>query len=202
MAYYTLSMLVMAIVLAQENDVYQDMVIRFLEQFVMIARALERQGLYDAEDAFFYDRITTAGRARPGQGEDDRGPDPAPARHRACPRPRPSGPSGSASDSRGFASVSWRRVAASSGASRSWATGAPCSSRSSHPTTSPGRSKTSSTRTRSCRRTGFGPSRSATRTPPTRSTASPARRSTTSRPSRRRACSAATRTGAAPSGCR
>ncbi len=58
MAYYTLSMLLIAIVLAQENDVYQDMVIRFLEQFVMIARALDRQGLYDEEDAFFYDRIT------------------------------------------------------------------------------------------------------------------------------------------------
>ena len=56
------SMLVMAIVLAQENDVYQDMVVKFLEQFVLIARALERQGLYDAEDAFFYDRITTPGR--------------------------------------------------------------------------------------------------------------------------------------------
>ena len=62
MAYYTLSMLVMAIVLAQENEVYQDMVVRFLEQFVLIARALERQGLYDAEDAFFYDRITAPGR--------------------------------------------------------------------------------------------------------------------------------------------
>ena len=62
MAYYTLSMLVMAIVLAQENDVYEDMVVRFLEQFVLIARALERQGLYDAEDAFFYDRITAPGR--------------------------------------------------------------------------------------------------------------------------------------------
>ena len=37
---------------------YQDMVIKFLEQFVMIARALDRQGLFDSEDAFFYDRIT------------------------------------------------------------------------------------------------------------------------------------------------
>ena len=61
MAYYTLSMLLIAIVLAQENDVYQDMVIKFLEQFVMIARALDRQGLYDEEDAFFYDRITPPG---------------------------------------------------------------------------------------------------------------------------------------------
>ena len=57
MAYYALSMLVIAIVLAEENDVYLDMVIKFLEQFVLIARALERQGLYDADDAFFYDRL-------------------------------------------------------------------------------------------------------------------------------------------------
>ena len=48
MAYYALSMLVIAIELAEENDVYLDMVIKFLEQFVLIARALERQGLYDA----------------------------------------------------------------------------------------------------------------------------------------------------------
>ena len=65
MAYYTLSMLLIAIVLAQENAVYQDMVVKFLEQFVMIARALDRQGLYDEEDAFFYDRITSpVGRPR------------------------------------------------------------------------------------------------------------------------------------------
>ena len=57
MAYYALSMLVIAIELAEENDVYLDMVIKFLEQFVLIARALDRQGLYDAEDAFFYDRL-------------------------------------------------------------------------------------------------------------------------------------------------
>ena len=57
MAYYALSMLVIAIELAEENDVYLDMVIKFLEQFVLIARALDRQGLYDADDAFFYDRL-------------------------------------------------------------------------------------------------------------------------------------------------
>ena len=33
------------------------MVIKFLEQFVLIARALEGQGLYDSDDAFFYDRL-------------------------------------------------------------------------------------------------------------------------------------------------
>jgi hypothetical protein len=57
MAYYALSMLVIAIVLSEENDVYLDMVIKFLEQFLLIARALDRQGLYDADDAFFYDRL-------------------------------------------------------------------------------------------------------------------------------------------------
>jgi hypothetical protein len=50
-------MLVIALVLAEENDVYLDMVVKFLEQFVMIARALERQGLYDPADGFFYDRL-------------------------------------------------------------------------------------------------------------------------------------------------
>ena len=57
MAYYALAMLVIALVLAEENDVYQDMVIKFLEQFVLIARALDQQGLYDPEDGFFYDRL-------------------------------------------------------------------------------------------------------------------------------------------------
>jgi hypothetical protein len=57
MAYYSLSMLVIALGLAEQNDVYWDMVIKFLEQFVLVARALEKQGLYDADDAFFYDRI-------------------------------------------------------------------------------------------------------------------------------------------------
>jgi hypothetical protein len=57
MAYYTLAMLVIAIVLTEENEVYLDMVIKFLEQFVLIARALEQQGLYDPEAGFFYDRL-------------------------------------------------------------------------------------------------------------------------------------------------
>jgi hypothetical protein len=57
MAYYALSMLVIAIVLAEENDVYLDMVIKFIEQFFLIARALEQQGLYDHDDGFFYDRL-------------------------------------------------------------------------------------------------------------------------------------------------
>jgi hypothetical protein len=57
MAYYAVEMLVLALVLAAENDVYLDMVVKFLEQFVMISRALDQQALYDAEDGFFYDRL-------------------------------------------------------------------------------------------------------------------------------------------------
>jgi hypothetical protein len=57
MAYYALTMLVIALVLAQENHVYDDMVIKFLEQFVLIVRALDEQGLFDPEDGFFYDRL-------------------------------------------------------------------------------------------------------------------------------------------------
>jgi hypothetical protein len=57
MAYYALWMLIIALVLAEENDVYMDMVVKFAEQFEQIAQALERQGLYDTDDAFFYDRL-------------------------------------------------------------------------------------------------------------------------------------------------
>ena len=57
MAYYALSMLVIAIELADENEVYLDMVVKFLEQFALVTRALQQQGLYDPEDGFFYDRL-------------------------------------------------------------------------------------------------------------------------------------------------
>jgi len=60
MAYYAMSMLVIAVELAEENPVYDDMVVKFLEQFLQIRRALEEQGLYDADDAFFYDRLVQA----------------------------------------------------------------------------------------------------------------------------------------------
>jgi Mannosylglycerate hydrolase MGH1-like glycoside hydrolase domain len=57
MAYYALSMLLIALALVEENDIYWDMVIKFLEQFALVAHALEHQGLFDADDAFFYDRL-------------------------------------------------------------------------------------------------------------------------------------------------
>ena len=57
MAYYALSMLFIALKLVEENEIYWDMVIKFLEQFVLVARSLDEQGLYDADDGFFYDRL-------------------------------------------------------------------------------------------------------------------------------------------------
>ena len=60
MAAYSLSMSVLALLLAAENPVYDDMVVKFLEQFTMISEALEASGLYDADDGFFYDRLIDA----------------------------------------------------------------------------------------------------------------------------------------------
>jgi hypothetical protein len=60
MAAYSLAMSILALLLAGENPVYDDMVVKFLEQFVMISEALETSGLYDADDGFFYDRLIDA----------------------------------------------------------------------------------------------------------------------------------------------
>ena len=66
MAYYSLAMLVLARTLAERNDVYDDMVVKFLEHFVLISDALESSGLLDPDDAFFYDRLIDAhGNATP-----------------------------------------------------------------------------------------------------------------------------------------
>lgn len=60
MAMYSECMLVLALLLAEQNPVYDDMVVKFLEQFLLIADALDEAGLYDPEDGFFYDRLTDA----------------------------------------------------------------------------------------------------------------------------------------------
>ena len=55
MAMYALGMLLIARKLAERNAVYDDMVVKFLEHFASIAGALDRGGLFDEEDGFFYD---------------------------------------------------------------------------------------------------------------------------------------------------
>ncbi|MEM9155920.1 MAG: glucosidase [Cyanobacteria bacterium P01_F01_bin.33] len=71
MAMYCLNMLTIALELAQENSVYEDMATKFFEHFLYIADAMnhvgqERTQLWDKEDGFFYDvlHFTDGGRVR------------------------------------------------------------------------------------------------------------------------------------------
>src|SRR4029078_8384454 len=58
MAFYTLSMLEIAAELGQgTNMLARDLAIKFVQHFVAITDAINRQGLWDDEDAFYYDRL-------------------------------------------------------------------------------------------------------------------------------------------------
>jgi len=58
MAYYSVAMLAVAATLAERDPVYDDMVVKFLEQLVLVMDALEASGCYDPTDGFFYDLLT------------------------------------------------------------------------------------------------------------------------------------------------
>lgn len=58
MAFYSAAMLGMAVMLADHDPLYEDMVAKFAEHIARIVAALDDSGLYDAEDGFFYDRLT------------------------------------------------------------------------------------------------------------------------------------------------
>jgi hypothetical protein len=65
MAFYCLSMLEIALELAKENDVYQDMATKFFEHFLRVAQAMSESGrqghgLWDDKDGFFYDALHTS----------------------------------------------------------------------------------------------------------------------------------------------
>lgn len=65
MAFNSLALLSMAQRLAEDNPVYDDLVVTFLERFMSITRAINSSGLYDPERGFFYDFIdSNAGRER------------------------------------------------------------------------------------------------------------------------------------------
>ncbi|HEX6871916.1 MAG TPA: glucosidase, partial [Micromonosporaceae bacterium] len=57
MAMYALNLLEMTLVLAIHQPSYVDLATKFLEHFAYIASAAYEQGLWDEEDAFFYDVI-------------------------------------------------------------------------------------------------------------------------------------------------
>ncbi|SDT97563.1 hypothetical protein SAMN05444156_1192 [Verrucomicrobium sp. GAS474] len=68
MGFYCLTMLSMALELAQENPVYQDMASKFFEHFIAITDAINTiggTGLWDEADGFFYDVLQYEGQGTP-----------------------------------------------------------------------------------------------------------------------------------------
>ena len=62
MAFYCLTMLSMALELAQANRAYEDMASKFFEHFIHISDAMKSvgdDGLWDEEDGFYYDQLKT-----------------------------------------------------------------------------------------------------------------------------------------------
>jgi hypothetical protein len=68
MAFYCLTMLAMAVELAQEDPAYEDVASKFFEHFVAIADAmnnLDGSGLWEEDDGFYYDHLHVDGQAIP-----------------------------------------------------------------------------------------------------------------------------------------
>jgi hypothetical protein len=63
MGMYALNMLDMALEIAMKDSSFEDTATKFFEQFVMIAEALNEQGMWNEEDRFFYDTLAIAGSA-------------------------------------------------------------------------------------------------------------------------------------------
>jgi len=68
MAFYAATMLSMALELAQEDPVYEDVASKFFEHFVAISDAMNTlggSGLWDATDGFYYDQLHANGQHVP-----------------------------------------------------------------------------------------------------------------------------------------
>src|SRR5439155_1209140 len=68
MGFYCLTMLSMALELAQTNPVYEDMASKFFEHFIGISDAMNSlggSGLWDEEDGFYYDQLKVEGQMIP-----------------------------------------------------------------------------------------------------------------------------------------
>src|SRR5205085_7667163 len=68
MAFYAATMMSMALELAKEDPVYEDLASKFLEHFVAIADAMNTlggEGLWDETDGFYYDRLHANGAQTP-----------------------------------------------------------------------------------------------------------------------------------------
>jgi hypothetical protein len=60
MAFYALTMLRISLVLAEHDDVYEDIATKFFEHFAMITEGAANTGLWDPSDGFFYDQLVYA----------------------------------------------------------------------------------------------------------------------------------------------
>jgi hypothetical protein len=60
MGYYSIAMAAIAVILAERDSVYDDMVVKLLEQSALIMEALQDSGCYDQGDGFFYDLLSDA----------------------------------------------------------------------------------------------------------------------------------------------
>jgi hypothetical protein len=68
MAFYSATMLAMALELAREDPVYEDMASKFFEHFVSIVDAINTlggTGLWDERDGFYYDQLHANGKEMP-----------------------------------------------------------------------------------------------------------------------------------------
>jgi hypothetical protein len=65
MAVYCLGMLYMALVLAEADRTYEDVAAKFLDHFTYIAGAINRRGIWNEQDGFYYDRVSYPGGGEP-----------------------------------------------------------------------------------------------------------------------------------------
>ena len=61
MGMYALNMMDMALEIAMKDDSFEDTATKFFEHFVLIAEALNEQGMWNEEDKFFYDTLSIGG---------------------------------------------------------------------------------------------------------------------------------------------
>ncbi|MDP4148175.1 MAG: glucosidase [Bacteroidota bacterium] len=61
MGMYALNMMDMALEIAIRDESFEDTATKFFEHFVLIAEALNEQGMWNDEDKFFYDTLSIAG---------------------------------------------------------------------------------------------------------------------------------------------
>jgi hypothetical protein len=66
MAFYSLTLLQMARILARSDPAWTDILTKFIEHYMLILEAMHTQGLWDEEDGFFYDVLSSSdGRREP-----------------------------------------------------------------------------------------------------------------------------------------